>query len=339
VPAAGCSLPGGGARPDTSLEDPSRAADKILTVLRRLLPALLVLLAALAAAGPASALTIGIGDQKPDMFSDPLFQSTGMRHVRLSVAWDALSSPWQRAELDQWLSAAHAAGAVPLISFDHSRINRRLLPTPERFLYEFRRFRARYPWVTEFATWNEANHCGEPTCHRPRLVASYYRKLRIACPTCKILAAELLDLPNMVAWVREFRHWSKIEPRYWGLHNYIDVNRFRTTGTKALLAATKGQVWLTETGGLVDRRTKVHIQFPQNARHAAQVTQFLFDKVAPLSGRITRLYLYEWNAPPGPQTWDSALINPHGKPRPAFDVLKRELAIQSARRAARLAQH
>lgn len=304
---------------------------------RRLLTALLVLAAALAVAAPASALTIGIGDQKPDMFSDPLFKATGVKHVRLSVAWDALSSPWQRAELDQWLDAAHAAGAVPLISFDHSRVHRRLLPTPERFLYEFRRFRARYPWVTEFATWNEANHCGEPTCHRPRLVASYYRKLRIACPKCRILAAELLDMPNMVAWVRRFRHFSKVEPRYWGLHNYIDVNRFRTSGTQALLKATKGQIWLTETGGLVSRHTKVHVRFPQNSRHAAQVTSFLFRKVAPLSSRITRIYLYQWNAPPGIQTWDSALINPHGKPRPAFEVLQRELRLQSARRAARLA--
>jgi hypothetical protein len=300
-------------------------------VSRRLLTILLALAATLVVAAPASALTVGIGDQKPDMFSDPLFKATGVSHVRLSVAWDALTSPWQTAELDQWLDAAKAANQTPLISFDHSRINRRLLPTPERFLYEFRRFRARYPWVKEYATWNEANHCGEPTCHRPALVAAYYRKLRIECPTCRILAAELLDLPNMVPWVQAFRHASKVEPRYWGLHNYVDANRFRTTGTRALLKATKGQVWLTETGGLVDRRTKVHIQFPQNARHAAAVTQFLFDTVVPLSPRITRVYLYEWNAPPGPQTWDSALINPHGRPRPAFDVLKKVLEEQAAR--------
>jgi hypothetical protein len=305
----------------------------------RLLIVLLVAAATLAGtasvAAPAGALTVGIGDQKPDMFTDPLFKATGVRHVRISVAWDALTSRWQTQQLDQWLAAAHAAGTVPLISFDHSRIQRRLLPTPERFLYEFRRFRARYPWVTEYATWNEANHCGEPTCHRPALVASYYRKLRIACPTCKILAAELLDMPNMASWVLAFRHASKVEPRYWGLHNYLDTNRFRTTGTQALLRATKGQIWLTETGGLVDRRTKAHVAFPQSARHAAEATRFLFDKLVPMSRRITRVYLYEWNALPGPQTWDSALINSHGRPRPAFHVLQRVLELQAVRRAAR----
>src|SRR3712207_9414448 len=49
--------------------------------------------------------------------------------------------------------------------------------------------------------WNEANHCGEPTCNRVKLVAAYWRKLRQECRECKILAVELLDMPNMVRWV------------------------------------------------------------------------------------------------------------------------------------------
>src|SRR3954454_2161859 len=168
-----------------------------------------VLLAAAAiggAAAPARALTVGIADNKPDMFADPRFGAAGIRIARLSVGWDALSSPWQLAEIDAWLGAAQAANVEPLVSFGHSRTDRRSLPTPERFLFEFRRFRARYPWVRDFATWNEGNHCGEPTCHRPQLVAAYYRKLRRECPGCRILAAEVLDQPNMVRWVRAFRH-------------------------------------------------------------------------------------------------------------------------------------
>ena len=89
--------------------------------------------------------------------------------------------------------------------------------------------------MTDYASWNEANHCGEPTCHRPALVAAYWRKLRGECPTCRILAAEVLDMPNMTSWVKAFRRAAKVEPRYWGLHNYIDANRLRTTGTRRLL--------------------------------------------------------------------------------------------------------
>jgi hypothetical protein len=292
----------------------------------RLAASLVVLLAALAVAAPASALTIGIADQKPDMFSDPRFQDSGIRFARRAVAWDALTSPGQTAALDEWMNAARAAHVDPLVSFTHSSVDRRQLPTPERLLYEFRRFRARYPWVTEFATWNEANHCGEPTCHRPELVAAYWRKLRIACPQCKILGAEVLDMPNMTSWVKAFRRVSKVQPRYWGLHNYIDANRLRTSGTKRLLKATgSALIWFTETGGIVSRVNRRKVTFPESASHAAIATRFVFDKLVPLSPRNTRVYLYHWNSEPGPKTWDSALIGPGGKPRPAFRVLERVL--------------
>jgi hypothetical protein len=294
---------------------------------------IVVLLAVLAAAGSAQALTIGIADQKPDMFSDPRFLASDIAYARRAVPWDALTSPTQTAELDQWLAGARAAHVNPLLSFTHSSSDRRELPSPERLLYEFRRFRARYPWVTDYATWNEANHCGEPTCHRPELVAAYWRKLRLACPKCRILAAEVLDMPNMTSWVKAFRRKAKLQPRYWGLHNYIDANRLRTTGTRRLLKATgSALIWFTETGGIVSRTNRNRVTFPESASHAALATRFLFDDLVPLSRRITRVYLYHWNSEPGPKTWDSGLIGPTGKPRPAYAVLQHELARLAVRR-------
>jgi hypothetical protein len=302
---------------------------------RRLGLLAVVLLSLLGTAAPAHALTIGIADQKPDMFSDPRFLASNMRVARLAVPWDALTSPTETAALDRWLDDARTAGVQPLLSFSHSRSNRRLLPSPGRLLYEFRRFRARYPWVTDYATWNEANHCGEPTCHRPELVAAYWRKLRVQCPSCTILPAEVLDMPNMVAWVKAFRRVSKVEPRWWGLHNYVDANRLRTTGTRRLLAAVKGQIWFTETGGIVSRTNRRKITFPESASHAAIATRFLFDRLVTLSRRITRVYVYQWNSEPGPKTWDSALIGPTGQPRPAYRVLQRVLALHAAGRLPR----
>jgi hypothetical protein len=304
----------------------------------RLLLLLAALLGVLAAPSAAGALTVGIADNKPDMFSDARFEQSGVQHARLSVGWDALSSPWQAQQIDDWLEAARAANVTPLISFGHSRTERRRLPTPERFLFEFRRFRAKYPWVREFATWNEANHCGEPTCHRPHLVAAYYRQLRRECPECKILAAEVLDMPNMVAWVRSFKRSAREEPRYWGLHNYIDANRRRTTGTRRMLHAVKGQVWFTETGGIVWRKNRGKVPFPESPAHAASATSFLFDRLVPLSRRVTRVYIYHWNVEGQPGTWDSALFDPAGHARPAYRVVARVLARQQAKRAARLAQ-
>jgi hypothetical protein len=298
--------------------------------------ALLLTVALLVAApAPAGAFVIGIADQKPDMFDDRRFLRLGIKHARISVPWDALRYGWQVEELDAWLGAAYRRGVHPLISFNHSRLHRRLLPTTEEFVQEFRRFRARYPWVSNYATWNEANVCGQPTCQRERRVAAYYRRLQFECPECRILAAELLDMPNMSKWVRRFRRayrrYDLGEPRIWGLHNYVEANRFRSESIAKLLRYAKGSVWLTEVGGIVKRR-KVRGRrhsgvegIPESKRHAARVTRYLFRKVVPRYPRVTRIYLYQWNSSTRRDTWDSGFIGPDDRPRPALRVLRRAL--------------
>jgi hypothetical protein len=284
--------------------------------------------AALALPAGASALVVGIGDQQPYMFSDTRFQALGIHYARLSIGWNALRSRSQTARLKTWLRAARADGVHPLISFEHSWIagEHRRLPTAAQFGRQFRLLRTRYPWVTEFATWNEANYCGQPTCHSSGLVAAYYRQMRRICTTCKVLAAELLDEPSMVGWVRGFRRALKREPGIWGLHNYIGANRLQSASTRALLNVTHGQIWFTETGGLVARHNRHAHDFTESASHAATVTRFIFDRLARLSGRITRVYIYQWNAGTARrEVWDSGLIGPHGAARPAFDVFVREL--------------
>jgi hypothetical protein len=216
----------------------------------------------------------------------------------------------------------------PLIAFEHSWIagHHRVLPSLAQLARQFRALRTRYPWVTDFATWNEANYCGQPTCRSPAVVAAYYVQLRRACPACEVLGAELLDVPNMVAWVSRFRRALGHEPGVWGLHNYIGANRLSTASTRALLGATSAPIWFTETGGVVARHNRSAHDFPESPAHAAAVTRFVFNRLARLSARIARVYLYQWNAGTHrPEPWDSALIGPHGTPRPAFWVLVQEL--------------
>jgi hypothetical protein len=296
--------------------------------MRRTLILAALALAALAAAPAAhAAVTVGIADQKPAMFTDTRFTDMGIQHARVQVPWDVFSHPAQLIELDRWLTAAQAAGVEPLISYGHSRTERRSLPSPSRFKYEFRRFRERYPWVDTFAAWNEANHCGEPTCHRPRLVGAYWKALVRECSSCTILAAELLDMPNMVSWVRAFRRYVGREPRIWGLHNYVDMNRFRTSGTRRLLRAVKGDVWLTEVGGLVYRRNRPRtgrnqVRLRESPSHAARATEWLVEKLLPMSSRLDRVYFYHWDASTLRDTWDSAFVTPGGRSRPALRVLQ-----------------
>ena len=302
---------------------------RIVVLAALLLAAIVLPNASAALVKPARAgVQVGIADQKPDMFSDQRFGDLGIQRARLSIGWDALTSPWQVKELDAWLSAARAAGVDPLISFGHSRTIRRSLPTPERLKYEFRRFRELYPWVTTFATWNEANHCGEPTCNRPALVAAYYRSLRRECPSCTILAAEMLDMPNIAKYARAMRRRLGFTPPLWGLHNYVEANRFTMARLRELLGATPGaKLWLTETGGLVARRNRSTTDIPEGPRHAGEVTRYIFDHILPSNPRISRIYLYHWNAGPAGGTWDSALITPGGRRRTSLDVLARVLRL------------
>ena len=65
-----------------------------------------------------------------------------------------------------------------------------------------------------------------------RDVAAYWRAIRLACPGCRVLAAELLDAPNLASWARAFRRAARTEPKLWGLHNYLDANRFTTGYTR-----------------------------------------------------------------------------------------------------------
>jgi hypothetical protein len=296
--------------------------------------ALLVTALAFTAAGPARAaappLVVGIADQKPAMFTDPLFTGLKVRDARISIAWDALHSRWQRRELDAWMAAAHAANVRPLVTFDHARSTsekrRKQLPRPAQLAHELRMLRRRYPWVRQFASWNEANYCGEKTCHRPQLVAAYYRALKLACPGCRILAAELLDMPGMTEWVKAFIRKAKLQPAYWGLHNYLDANYLRTSGTRALLRATKGQIWFTETGGIVKRRNHSKVRFTESAKHAATATRWVFNRLVALAPRrITRVYLFHWNPSTRHDSWDSGLVDVNFRPRPAYRVLKQEM--------------
>ncbi len=273
-------------------------------------------------------IAIGIADQKASVFDDRRLLELGLRHARRSVAWDALRFRDQRRELDAWIDGARRMGAEPIITFSQSRTRTRRghrLPGATEFARQFRRFLRRYPDVAAYSTWNEANMCGAGMCARPDLAAAYYRAMRRNCPDCRVLAADLVDQSNMISWVRAFRRAAGVEPRLWGLHGYIDANRFETVRTTALLREVRGEIWLTEIGGIVARRNGSRIPLPQGKAHAARATKFIFDRVARLSARITRVYIYHWRSSTRRDSWDSAFIGSDGSRRPSLRVLERVL--------------
>jgi hypothetical protein len=277
-------------------------------------------------ASPASAVVMGIGDQKTAFFGDARFQALKIRHARLIVPWDAMKYPWQVERLDAWLGAAQRAHVIPLVVFGRSITDqyRDMLPTVDDFAETVAAFRARYPWIREFATWNEPNHCSQPTCRDPARVAAFYNLLRARCSDCRVLGAAILGVGGLGKWMRRFLAAAHPRPRYWGFHNYLDVNSFNRVSTRAFLRLVTGEVWLTETAGIVSWHPGRELPFRTSTSHAALAMHWLFDWMLPVSRRIARVYLYEWTAVANAR-WDSGLVGPTGKSRPALSVVRHYL--------------
>jgi hypothetical protein len=298
-------------------------------------------LLALPSAAPAAApLVVGIGEQSDSIFASAPWYRLKARDIRYVVAWDALDVKWQRDEVDAYMAAAENAHARVLLGFSHSRSRfkavRKRLPSPARYRRTFLRFRARYPFITNYLTWNEANHRGQPTWNHPAVVARYYDILRNACRACTIAGPSVLDTLAMPRWVKKVEKAAKHRIGIWAIHNYIDANRFRTSGTRSLLRATKAKIWFTETGGLVRRDNGSKVEFADSPKHAVQATKWVL-KLARLSPRVRRIYFYHWTAPAPDATWDSALTDRRGRPRPAYTVVRtfvRRMRAATRKRAA-----
>ena len=160
-------------------------------------------------------------------------------------------------------------------------------------------FRARYPWVRELGTWNEANLASsQPTGHHPRRTAAYYRALKRQCRRCTVVAVDMLLTGNWRTWrwLRAFRERAGRGRLIYGLHNYPEVTRLRSQVTREFMRRfPHARAWITETGGIVR-----HNAWEYNEDRAARVIRHVF-KLTNRLHRIERLYLYNWRFDGNPQ--------------------------------------
>src|SRR4051812_4616958 len=311
---------------------------------RRLALSLLMLLACLVlplSGQAANHFKTGVSDQVPTSFQSPLFQPLGFSAARYITPYDVMDLPAgspDRLALSQWV--ANSAGQDLLVSFEHSHTKgrERHVPNVAEYTKAIKLFLRAYPKVHSVSPWNEANRCqrkvgsgadafyvGQPICHNPKKAADYYKATRTACRAvkrpCTIVALDILDQNNVkpsVAYVKKFLRYAKPRPTVWGIHNYSDTNRFSTKRTKALLKATRtGQVWLTETGGIV----KFGTSFPYDPARAAKALGCMFT-IAKSNKRIKRLYIYNFTPAQPEGQFDSGLINLDGSKRPGWQVVK-----------------
>jgi hypothetical protein len=298
----------------------------------------LAVLVALVAAVPAEGrYRLGIGEQRPEMFAAPAWESLRLRQVRYVVPWD-----WQRAgrqgDVDAFMTAARAhrqdvlvAFTAPLGCYDGSRYSRApacRAPSARAYRAAVRAFDDAYPWVRTYSAWNEVNHVSQPTFGRPRLAVHYYAVLRREARLrhFRVLAADVLDTSNMRAYLRAFLRRAPGRPRLWGLHNYQDVNRRTSADTREMLRLVPGRVWLTETGGIV--RFGESRQFRHSESRAANRTRWMFRLAGRFDHRrrglratIARLYVYRWYGEPPGARFDAGLVRPDGSPRRAYSVV------------------
>jgi hypothetical protein len=303
---------------------------------------LALVLAALLAAGAltlpmgarAASYLTGFGDQQASMFANPLYRQLGTRIARDIVPYDVADRAEDLALFRAWYQSAQADGVTPLIAFYHSRVAPLRLPSVASYKREVAKFIKMFPAIRSYQPWNEANRgdvSGQFKSPSAATSARYYLTLKSACHGCQVVGLDMLDgasIKPTIAYIKQFqsalRAAHKPLPTLWGLHNYSDTNRFRSSGTRAVLQAVKGQVWLTETGGVVQFAPDFTNHAGKGLARAAKALRYMFS-LAASNPRIKRLYIFQWTGSLPDVRFDAGLIGPEGMPRAGYYVVCQRL--------------
>jgi hypothetical protein len=314
--------------------------------LRRLLPlaALTLLFAALApsaigrSAGPrgyaAAYYLTGIGDEQPEMFSNPLWRQLHTKIARYIAPYDAAVRPYSLAKAKAWIYAAKAQHQQVLVAFYHSEYTPTKMPSIAVYQRDVQKFVKLFPGVKQYQSWDEANRGNVPRAFSSpsaAAAAKYYQALKRVCKGCTVIGLDVLDQENIsptLRYISEFKreivHLRTVMPSIWGLHNYSDINRLESWRTHELVRALGGQVWLTETGGIVQFGGAFPNKHGSGLTRAAKVLKYMF-AVAGSEPRVKRLYIYDWTGGYTSTRFDAGLMNAHDQPRPGYVAVCRQL--------------
>jgi hypothetical protein len=302
-------------------------------VLKTLAVALLTM--SLLGAGTANAKTnisVGIGDQSPTMFASPLYKALKLKKTRYFIPWNAIGNRTELDRADAFVKAARTAKVKVLmhIGTDNYASKKAKLPSVRAYQKDVKKLVARYKklGVTEWGVWNEANHASQPTYRSPKRAAQFFVAFRSICSRCTTVALDILDQAGSAAYIKQWyaavpsskRKYAKIV----GIHNYSDVNRKRSTGTKTIINAVKKadnvktQFWLTETGALISFGRS----FPCSESRAEHRMTYMFSLAKKFRSDIKRLYSYNWQGTDCQNRFDAGLVHPDGSARAAYGAFK-----------------
>ena len=282
----------------------------------------------------ASSLMTGIGDEDSEMFSDPHWLKLNTKIARYIAPYDAAVHPDSLALARAWIEGAEEQHVKVLVAFYHSEHSPTVLPSVAQYKRDVQKFVKLFPYVRQYQSWDEANRGnirGYLSSPSANAAAAYYQALIRVCHTCTVIGLDVLDQANIsptLSYVAEFKRaigrLRTIMPRIWGLHDYSDVNRFESWRTREVSRALGGQVWLTETGGIVKFGGFTNVNGSGLSR-AARVVSYTLSLAASQSGQIRRVYLYNWTGGTAGSRFDAGLTDSRHLPRSGYVALCRAL--------------
>ncbi len=282
----------------------------------------------------ANSPLVGLGNQSAKMFSNPLYTQLHTKIVRYVAPYDAVAHPYSLDQAITFIHDAEADDEEVLVAFYHSEYTPTKLPNLESYQRDVQRFIKLFPHVRVYEAWDESNRGNEPhlfSSPSASRTAQYYQELLRVCRGCTVIGLDVLDNPGIqgtLQYIAEFRQevgkLKTIMPSIWGLHNYSDVNRLEGWRTRDLVKALGGQVWLTETGGVVKFGTAFPNKHGSGIKRAAKVLKFVF-ALASSVPQIKRVYIYDWNGGTSSTRFDAGLTNAHEQPREGYVVVCKAL--------------
>ncbi len=282
----------------------------------------------------AATYLTGLGDESAEMFSDPNAKQLKTRIARYIAPWDAVAHSYSLDKAKVWIKDAEAQHMQVLVAFYHSEYTPTRLPSVAQYKHDVQKFIRLFPHVRQYQAWDESNRGnirGVLTSPSASGTAQYYQALIRVCKGCTALGLDVLDaydisptLEYISEFKREIGRLRTVMPRIWGLHNYSDINRLESWRTRELSRALGGEVWLTETGGIVQFGGAFPNHNGSGLRRAAKVLGYMFN-VAASQTRIKRLYIYDWTGGNSRTRFDAGLTDSHHKPRPGYIVVCRKL--------------
>jgi hypothetical protein len=276
----------------------------------------------------------GIGDEEDEMFGNSLWRQLHTKIVRYIVPYDTAVREFSLVRALAWIHAAEAQHQQVLVAFYHSEYTPTKMPSVATYKRDVAKFMKIFPHIGIYQSWDEANRgnvAHEFSSPSATAAAEYYQAAKRDCVKCTVIGLDILDQDDIdptLQYIAEFKHeiyhLKTLMPSIWGLHDYSDVNRLESWRTHDLVKALGGQVWLTETGGIVKFGGAFPNKNGSGLTRAAKVLQFTF-KVAASEPRIKRLYIYNWTGGNSKTRFDAGLMNAHDQARPGYVVVCRQL--------------